>query len=335
MGALGSIGRFLASIIGSMAIFLAVFVLFIMLTGNMLLENVDKIDEIAAEGTKDFLKENKEEITDLIVSETDMDAIPDKETIVETCDNYDLLPADLRDQFPKEACEGIEDKSEEEIQDDVIELLVESNIDELTKSGPLVEGVENLKREIKSNEAIFSLVVPVIIGAVVTYLIGVLFVFISVSFKLWKGLFKVLLKTTLNVGAFTFVYFWLNNLTPDKMIDMAQRAGSALGMNITEGVSPSIMKWSVGIVLGWLKLSTGPLFRISLYILVPLAAAAIAVGIRNFVVWIRKKKKKDAEKKGEPPKKETNKEEKKAKGKENLKPKSKTKKHSKGKLNEK
>ncbi|MFH1637046.1 MAG: hypothetical protein ABIB71_01320 [Candidatus Woesearchaeota archaeon] len=290
---MAAIARMATGFFGSIAILMGIVMFFVALTGHAMVKNVDAIDSIALESMREFVKDNREEMREYIKDEYDAEEeeIPSRGEIIVACENYDLLPEEGKDILTPEICSGIEEKTDEEVQNDLIDRYVDSNLDEIQEKGLPVEGAEEVKRAVLSKKAMFASRAALVASSIFIYFIGVLLTFVGANFKLWRGLYRILFKTTIDVAAFTFLYTYLKYLNPETLIDLMNRLASLNpDYKALIGGPPLFVKLQAKVILDWVAYATADVFMLSIYILVPSLVATIAVFILRKVLNKRKEK---------------------------------------------
>ncbi len=264
---MASFARMITGFFGSVAVFLGIVMFFIALTGSALVNNVDKLDEVAVTSVADFVKENKEEVREYIMGQAGDIEIPTKEELVLMCANYDQLPEDAKAVLSEDVCDGIASKTEDEITDEVVDSYVGGNFEEL-----ILRGLPDVKQAILSQKSMFAMIVPLIISSIFVYLIGVGLTFVGANFKPWRGTYRVVFKTAINVGAFTVLYAYLMYLKPEKLIDYMHKIISLNpDYEALSNVPVIFVKMLATVLLDWFRLSIGHMLKLSIYILIPFA----------------------------------------------------------------
>lgn len=266
--------KFISGCLGTIFIFIAIFLLITSLVGLSLLSNLGYIKgEIRTETLK-FVAENKEEIKQLLISDitagnklTGNLAIDtngadkvNKTQAVEACQKRDELIKQNQEAalfLTPEFCNNIEMKTEEEIKSSLFDVMLNSYVDKM-----LNEELLNLdfEREIHSDldPIINQYKAPLIFSIILILILGIFFTFAAAGFNFVKGLYKNCLKLgiILLLGSIPFIIIYL--LTPGTLASIATQYMT--GMNLPPQMAVLFSQLVAQIALSWIHSALLPLF---------------------------------------------------------------------------
>jgi len=301
MGFLTKLLKFLVGILGSIFITLSILALFLCLVSNNMLKNASAFDEIVKDSTRSFVSNNREEVRALVLQTMTEEIGPvkiDKEQIMYACQHPELLKGVeesemLAKVLTPEFCAGASAKTTEELNAELIDGLIDQNIDKLTIELQKAGGIKQL---LEQANASFGAYIKYLFGGVlIVYLFGVLFTFAGSGFEVKKGLYRVSMKTGINLISIAAVFYILKTIKPVDVLsflEFLKQRMPELFANVEE-VPPLFMKFAATIMLDFMRMATDPLIPVAL------VAAAPFVIIVVVILVLRAKEKKEPKKQKE------------------------------------
>jgi len=277
--------RTIAGLIGSLTITSAIMAVFMGLILMNIIINVEKLDEVFSESLITFIEENKEESRIIMLSMLENEGLDlsqfNKQNIQTACLNREILDPQVKQLITTELCSQEPSLNDKEIQDYILDQMITTNMDKLKEGTLPIEGSNMIKTELNKFIATFGELIYIILIGILVYLIGAFLIFVSVNLNLLRGLYRVCLKTSINLLTTTGLFVLFKYIKPDTLLGLIGRSEQLVqGADISK-VPPEMLKLLIQVILDWLRLSTDPLIIISLIASIPFIIITIIILVKR------------------------------------------------------
>jgi hypothetical protein len=277
--------RTIAGLIGSLTITSAIMAVFMGLILMNIIINVEKLDEVFSESLITFIEENKEESRIIMLSMLENEGLDlsqfNKQNIQTACLNREILDPQVKQLITTELCSQEPSLNDKEIQDYILDQMITTNMDKLKEGTLPIEGSNMIKTELNKFIATFGELIYIILIGILVYLIGAFLIFVSVNLNLLRGLYRVCLKTSINLLTTTGLFILFKYIKPDTLLGLIGRSEQLVqGADISK-VPPEMLKLLIQVILDWLRLSTDPLIIISLIASIPFIIITIIILVKR------------------------------------------------------
>lgn len=270
--------QFISSILGSLFLSIGVLLVVSFFLSSNINKNIDLIDDTILSVSDKFLEENKVELRNQIANSLE-GQMPSKDELKLGCNKPQIVPEGLKPVLTTEFCSELDSMSDESVKNRILDYLIESNLKGLTATSTSSEESRQQIREALSTINPAYLISPIILG-IILFVLGSLLILVSTGFNLIKGLYKISLKTSINLFTVSLFLFMIFLLSPRMISDFLNFVKDAIKIQLPE-MPVILLDFVSTIFLEWIKLSTNPVLIGTLIALVPFVAASVFLYIKK------------------------------------------------------
>ncbi len=278
--------RFVTSNLGSILIGLGITMVLFSLISQDAMDNIPLLDESAKISANRFVEDNYDVLhsdIQLLIEEkynvdleSEIDNI-DIESMRKLC-SADQSVLDITQDIPDGLCDEIENLSEDEIKDmllnEKIDEGIETIINQTTNISSSIE--QGLRNEMNTTleEISDKYVGPMKWIGMLMICLGATLIFVSRKFAVYPSLYSIGVNLTLNVGLFSIMFWFIRNLTSEKSVEILK--GFMTNEEMLE-LPNSLIQLVLTIVSDWLMQVLGPLMKLSVIAVIILLITTIAL----------------------------------------------------------
>lgn len=274
--------KFFSGCIGSIFLFIVIFLLITSLVGLSLISNLDNLSNIMKSSTEEFISSHMPEIKEIINSNQSNqfeDIKINKTQVILICQNKESFIKQNQEYskiLNSGICEDIEYKSEEQIINEAEDLMIKEQVNELTSQLDSQEIISKINQQIDSVINQYSGLF--FTALIISFLLGILFTFVAAGFDFIKGVYKTCLKLgiifTLGVIPFIFVYL----LTPSTVLGIASQY--LTNTNLPTNILNLLIQLIAQITLTWIHSSLLSIFIFTIVTAIIFIIIAIILKIK-------------------------------------------------------